>query len=190
VRAILAGDAMTGVTLMAVDEGWDTGPIVASAQTAIEAEETGGELTARLAIMGAELLREWLAAFVAGEARAVAQAAPGASTAARVKVEEAFVDPVTSTAGVVVQAVRAYNPKPGAWSEFEGRRMKLWRVRAWPGLVPAPGIVEALGEAVVMGALGGGVELVEIQPAGRPRMQAAAWMRGRRLMPTRFTRPV
>jgi methionyl-tRNA formyltransferase len=62
-------------------------------------------------------------------------------------------------------------------------------VGAWAGPAPAPGVVEALGEAVVLGVVAGGVEIVELQPAGRSRMQAVAWMRGRRLMPTRFTHP-
>jgi methionyl-tRNA formyltransferase len=188
VRAVLAGDSTTGVTLMAIDEGLDTGPIVASAETTIETEETGGELTSRLAAMGAALLAERLDSFVAGDAPAVPQSSAGVSAASRVKVAEAFVDPVTLTAEGVTRAVRAFNPRPGAWSEFEGGRMKLWRARAWAGPVPAPGVVEALGEAVVLGVRGGGVELVELQPAGRSRMEALAWMRGRRLMPTRFTR--
>lgn len=189
VRAILAGDAITGVTLMQLDEGMDTGPVLAAAPTRIGAEESAGELTTRLAAMGAGILVEHLPAYLGGALTPRPQPEEGATAASRVRVEEAFVDPARHRAGAVLRAVRAFDPKPGAWTHLDGARLKLWRARAAAGPGPEPGVAAAAGRAVLLGAADGPVELVEVQPEGRGRMTAADWMRGRRLQPARFTPP-
>lgn len=189
VRAILAGDELTGVTLMQLDAGMDTGPVLAVMPTRVRPEESAGELTTRLAAMGAGMLVEHLPAYLAGALAPRPQLEEGATAAARVRVEEAFVDPTRHHAQAVLRAVRAFDPKPGAWTELDGGRVKLWRARAAAGQSPGPGVAEAAGDAVLLGAADGPVELVEVQPEGRNRMAAADWMRGRRQQPAHFTRP-
>ena len=189
VRTVLAGDAVTGVTLMVLDEGMDTGPVVAVEPTPVGSGETTGELTGRLAVLGAEMLVRYLPAYLAGDITPRAQPAGGATTAARVRVEEAFVDPARHRAEAVLRAVRAFDPRPGAWTELDGVRVKLWRARPAVGPGPEPGVAAVAGEVVLLGAADAPVELQEVQPAGRDRMEAAAWMRGRRGRPARFTRP-
>lgn len=189
VRAVLAGDAMTGVTLMQMDEGLDTGPILATADTPIDPAETAGELTMRLADLGADLVRRRLADIVAGRVVASPQDDLRATAAAKVTVEEAFLDPRRHRAGPLVRAVLAYNPRPGAWGIVDGERLKVWRAgpSAESGL--EPGVAQRVGGRVVLGAADGAVELLEVQPPGRPAMPAAAWMNGRRGEPARFTDP-
>lgn len=189
VRAILAGDELTGVTLMQLDAGMDTGPVLAMHPTSVGPEETAGELTARLADMGAELLAAHLPAYVAGELAPRPQPDTGATAAARVRVEEAFVDPTRHRREAVVRAVRAFDPKPGAWTELDGVRLKLWGARAVGIPGPEPGRLEAVEGKVLLGVPDGAVELIEVQPEGRRRMSAGEWMRGRRLQPARFTPP-
>jgi methionyl-tRNA formyltransferase len=189
VRAILAGDELTGVTLMQLDAGMDTGPALAVSPTRVGAEESAGELTARLAAMGAAMVAEHLPAWVAGEMIPRPQPEAGATAAARVRVEEAFVDPTRHRTAAVLRAVRAFDPKPGAWTEMDGGRLKLWRARPAGGAGPGPGVAAVAEGVVLLGAADGPVELVEVQPEGRSRMAAGDWMRGRRLQPARFTPP-
>lgn len=189
VRAILAGDELTGVTLMQLDAGMDTGPVLAMHPTGVGPEETAGELAARLAEIGAAMLAAHLPAYVAGEVAPRPQPAAGVTAAARVRAEEAFVDPTRHRCEAVVRAVRAFDPKPGAWTELDGVRLKLWGARAVENPGPEPGRVEAVEGKVLLGVPDGAVELVEVQPEGRRRMTAGEWMRGRRLQPARFTPP-
>lgn len=186
VRAILAGDAATGVTIMQMDAGWDTGPMIATAEVPLTGAETGGSLSATLAAVGARLLAECLPGFVSGEIPARPQPEAGATAAAMIKVEEAYVDPARHTRDAVLRAIRAFDPAPGAWSMLEGSRIKLWGARAIEGAAPEAGVVAAAGEGVVLGARDGAVELLEVQPAGKPRLAAADWMRGRRGEPARL----
>jgi methionyl-tRNA formyltransferase len=185
VRAILAGDAVTGVTLMRLDAGLDTGPTLDRVTTAIGPGETAGELTMRLASLGAELLRSRLSAIVDGTLVAQPQPEAGATAAAKVTVEEAHLDPRRHRTDAVSRAVRAFNPKPGAWSRVGEERLKVWEVA--PGTVAAtPGIARVVGRAVVLGTADGSVELVTVQPPGRAAMPALAWMNGRRGEPAVF----
>lgn len=189
VRALLAGDPVTGVTLMVLDEGLDTGPVVAMDPVTVRPGETAGELTGRLATLGARMLAAHLPAYVAGEITPRPQPAEGATAAARVRVQEAFVDPSRHSRDAVLRAVRAFDPKPGAWTVLDGERIKLWGAQPAAGSEPGPGVVATVGGTVLMGTTDGPVELADVQPAGRARMAAAAWMRGRRGRSARFTRP-
>jgi methionyl-tRNA formyltransferase len=181
VRAILAGDEETGVCLMQLDEGMDTGPVIAERRTPIEDTETAGELTDRLAVMGAELLAEALPSFVAGEIESLAQPEDGVTAAAKVQTAEAFVGPLHGP-DAVLRAVRAFAPKPGAWTTVEGRRFKIWSARRAADDAETGMIVERDGR-VLLGLRQGAVELVEVQPEGKGRMAATEWMRGRRAEP-------
>ncbi|HLE38465.1 MAG TPA: methionyl-tRNA formyltransferase [Acidimicrobiia bacterium] len=185
VRAILAGDGETGVTLMQMDEGLDTGPMFAWAATRVDPEEPAGTLTDRLAGMGADLVRSRLGEVVAGSLRPVPQDGTRATAAGKVTVEEAFLDPGRHRKEPVVRAVRAFNPRPGAWGIVGGERIKVWRARPGAGVV-SPGTAILQGGAVLLGVADGVVELVEVQPTGRPVMSAVAWMNGRRGAPAVF----
>jgi len=189
VRAILAGDEVTGVTLMQVDAGLDTGPALRMMPVGIGPEESAGELSARLAMLGAGMLAESLPAYLDGSLIPRAQPEGGATAAARVRVEEAFVDPLRHRRAAVLRAVRAFDPRPGAWTEMDGRRLKLWRARGEEGPGPEPGVAVPQGGRVVLGTADGAVELLEVQPAGGRRLAAAEWMRGRQGRPARFTPP-
>jgi methionyl-tRNA formyltransferase len=189
VRTLLAGDEVTGVTLMLLDAGMDTGPVIAVEPTRVGEGESAGELTTRLAALGAEMLRAHLGPYLAGERPPRPQPVEGATAAARVRVEEAFVDPLRHRAEAVLRAVRAFDPKPGAWTDLDGIRVKLWRARPVAGPGPQPGLAAAVGGSLLLGTADGAVELVEVQPAGRGRRRGMDWMRGRRLEPARFTPP-
>lgn len=185
VRAILAGDAMTGVTLMRLDAGLDTGPVFDRVETAIGPDESAGDLTTRLAHLGAGLLRDRLEAVVAGGLRPTAQDETAATAAGKVTVAEAHLDPRRHHTTAMLRAVRAFNPKPGAWGWVEGQRLKVWEARPAGGDVP-PGTAVVMSKAVVLGTADGAIELVTVQPAGRSPLAAIDWMNGRRGAPARF----
>lgn len=189
VRAILAGDEETGVTLMEMDQGLDTGGIISAKRAPIGAEETAGELTERLADLGSRLVAEVLPAWVEGSITAIPQDGSLATAAAKVTIDEAFVMPARHTAEAVWRAVRAFNPRPGAWGVVEGTRHKLWRVGPSPSPGVAPGIASVIGGRVILGCADGAVEVLRIQPAGRAEMSARSWMHGRRGEPARFIAP-
>jgi methionyl-tRNA formyltransferase len=173
-RALLAGDRETGVCIMALEAGLDTGPVFARERTAIGAQETAGELRARLVVLGTELLVATLPQ--------VPTSAPepqlGEPTYAdKLSVDEFALD-WEQSAEDLARVVRAGNPRPGAWTTDHGTRLKLWRVRPLSACIDAePGTVfghtrVATGE--------GALELVEVQPEGRRSMDANAWLAGRR----------
>ena len=173
-RAILAGDEETGVCLMRVEAGLDTGGVYASARLTIGADETAGELRARLVELATGLLVEHLPA-VPG---AVPQPQVGEETYAdKLTVEEFAIDP-TRTATELHRLVRAGNPRPGAWCTVGGRRVKVWRARPSGALVPAGAAPATLMKngALVVGD--GVLELVEVQPEGKRTMSGAALVAG------------
>jgi methionyl-tRNA formyltransferase len=173
-RAVLAGDRETGVCIMKLEEGLDTGPVYARERTAIGANETAGELRARLVTLGTELLVATLPHVPAG-APVPQEGEP--TYADKLTVDE-FVLDWEQPAEQLARVVRAGNPRPGAWTTDHGTRLKLWRARALSaGIDAEPGTVfghtrVATGE--------GALELVEVQPEGRRAMDANAWLAGRR----------
>ncbi len=178
-RAILAGDEVTGVTLMQLDEGLDTGPVLVSEETPIGPAERAGELTARLAGLGARLLADYLQAFAYGHLVSVSQDDGAATLAAKVQTEEARLGREMA-AEEVVRRVRAFHPRPGAWLELEDGRLKVLRAAPAEDTRLRPGWIEASGGAAVLTGGAGSVELLEVQPAGKDPMPGAAWMNGRR----------
>lgn len=179
VRTILAGDDETGVSLMELDAGLDTGPIVAAEATAVRHDDTTGSLTARLSHRGASLLARHLVPYAEGAMRPKPQDDARATAAGLVRTEEAHVAPTHHSAVAVERAVRAFDPRPGAWTNLAGDRVKLWKVSQWSGGGPQAGVVELVGDAVVMGCRQGAIQLLEVQPAGKSRLAAADWFRGR-----------
>lgn len=174
-RAILAGDAETGVCLMQLEAGLDTGPVFASRRVPIDPRETAGELRGRLVDVGTQLLVEQLPTIAS--ATPVAQA--GEPTyAEKLTVEEFRLDPAR-TAAELDRIVRAGNPRPGAWMTVGGKRVKVWRARPIdsPDGPCAPGVITA---DTVLCTVAGALELEEVQPEGKRVMPAKAWRAGLR----------
>jgi methionyl-tRNA formyltransferase len=173
-RAMLAGDRETGVCIMALEAGLDTGPIFARERTPIGAQETAGELRARLVAMGTELL----VATVPRVPVLIPEPQTGEPTYAdKLTVEEFELDWERS-AEELARVVRAGNPRPGAWTTDHGTRLKVWRARALSACIDAPPGTVFGHTRVATGE--GALELIEVQPEGRRAMDANAWLAGRR----------
>ncbi|HSC58513.1 MAG TPA: methionyl-tRNA formyltransferase [Gemmatimonadales bacterium] len=179
--AILAGDRTTGVSIMQMEAGLDTGPVYHRVETPIEASDTAGSLTERLSVLGAGALLEALTLLQSGLARGVPQDDALATLAPKITRDLTRID-WTSDAVQVARQVRAFDPAPGAWTTLEGAEVKLFGPIAVPGQ-GAPGTVVPLEDALMVVTGVGAVRIEEIQPAGRSRMPAAAWLRGRRGTP-------
>ena len=180
--AILNGLDRTGVSIIQLDEGLDSGPILLQIPHAIGPEETGGELATHLAEVGAQALIEALALWEQGALRPVPQDHSRASYAPKLTRETARID-WSKAPEVVARWIRGLDPKPGAWAELGGKEVKLFgaTVSAAAG---APGeVLMADGRLLIAargeGGTGGAVEVEEVQPAGKARMPAADWIRGR-----------
>jgi methionyl-tRNA formyltransferase len=173
-RAILAGDADTGVTIMQMEKGLDTGPMLKVGRMPI-VRETAGELTASLAGLGARLMVETLAAL---PLPATPQPEDGVTYAHKIDKAEARID-WARPAIELDRLVRAMQPSPGAFLESGGSRVKLIAAEPAEGM-GTPGTL-LLDACVATGD--GALRLLTVQPEGRPRMPAADWLRGRRLMP-------
>ena len=169
-RAIMAGDAETGVAIMQMEAGLDTGPVLACARTRIGAEETTADLHDRLSVMGADLIVDVLDRL---PLPAVPQPEDGVSYAAKIDKAEARVD-WTRPAAEVDRLIRGLSPFPGAWCEVAGERVKLLRSRLAAGR-GAPGQVLA-GFTIACGD--GAVEVLEAQRAGKNPMAAGDLLRG------------
>ncbi len=176
-RALLAGDRETGITIMKMDAGLDTGPILASHPLAIAPEEDAQSLHDRLAALGAEAMVAALAQLAAGRANFQAQPETGASYARKIGKHESGLDWSKSCAELE-RAVRALRPAPGARAELRGETIKIWRARCDAGK-GSPGEVLQSGAAGVLIACGEGALLAtELQRAGGTRLAAADFLRG------------
>jgi methionyl-tRNA formyltransferase len=183
-RAILAGDESTGVSLMQLDEGLDTGPVISAIETPIGPDETGGSLTARMSYLGAEMIDEVLPGYLEGDRQPAPQMEGGASVAPRLTVKEGELSADTE-ADTALRMVRAFQPRPGAWFMAEGERYKI--SRAVETVDPAPpGELHPSVGCVVLGLADEAIEVVEIQPPGRRPLEARDWMNGRRGEPLRL----
>jgi len=172
-RAILAGDAETGVCVMALDEGMDTGPVYRHLATPIGEHETAGELRARLVELGTPLLVETVA--LLPDLEPIPQVGE-ATHAAKLEVDQFRLD-WTRSAAELDRVVRAGNPRPGAWTELDGQRIKV--LRSVPG-DPADGEPGDLSDDGVVMTGDGGLRVLDVQPAGKGPMPVAAWLAGRR----------
>ena len=181
--AIANGDTETGVTTMQIDEGLDTGPLLLSRSLAIAPEETAAELEPRLARLGGELLVETLAGLESGTLTAVPQDGARATLAPLLRKEDGRVD-WTLPAHAIACRARGFYPWPGAYTQHDGRLLKLIRVRERPEPAgAAPGeVVEASADGVSV-ACGQDTRLLleEVQPESRKAMPAGAWAQGARL---------
>jgi len=176
-RAILQGLTESGITIMRMEAGMDTGPILYQVATPIAPDETGGELAVRLAELGAEALIEALTLMEETGLEPRPQDHARATLAPKLKREEERLD-WSCPAEVVARKIRAFDPRPGAWTWCRGKELKLYGVRVSPE-AGAPGRVLAAGDSLLVGCATGAVEVSEVQPAGRARMAARAFLNGR-----------
>jgi methionyl-tRNA formyltransferase len=174
-RAIMDGAAETGVTVMQMDAGLDTGPMLASRRVAVGEGEDAGSLTARLSEIGGPLLAGVLDDLGAGRLRPVPQPDEGVSLAPKITAEDRALD-LSRPAGELARRVRALSPHIGATLAIDGQPFKVWSARAVPGDVP-PGL-SADGGRLVAATGDGALELLELQPPGKGRMGAASFLRG------------
>lgn len=178
-RAIAAGDDETGLCLMQMAEGLDTGPVLACRSTPIGNEETAGELHDRLAGLGAELLGEYLALAGRGELpEPEPQDDERATYAAKITAEEATLD-WREPAINLARLVRAFNPVPGARGEVAGEPVKVWQARVDGGKA-APGKPEVENGRLFVGTGEGRLELLEVQRPGKRPVNAREYLNARR----------
>ena len=178
--AILADDEETGVTIMQMDSGLDTGAMLAKKSFRISADLTAGALTQALSTLGADLLRESLPDILAGKLTAIAQDESLATYAPQLKKEDGRLD-FTRPAAELERRVRAMNPWPGAWFEWNGNLLKVLRASVVSGeksLVSGSRLIVD-GRPAVMSA-DGAIALDEVQPAGRKVMSGKSFLAGAR----------
>jgi methionyl-tRNA formyltransferase len=177
-RAILAGDSETGVDVMRIEAGLDTGPVFARVRVPIGPDETAGELHAALVEAGTELLRTHLATIPT----ASPEPQVGEPTYAdKLSVDEFRIDP-TRPAEELARIVRAGNPRPGAWFRVNGKRVKVWRAHEADPDADVGASLEtgALRPDGALATARGVLVLDEVQPEGKSTMPAAAWRAGLR----------
>jgi methionyl-tRNA formyltransferase len=189
-RALLAGDSITGVTIMRMEAGLDTGPMLASSRVSIEARDTAKTLHDRLAPMGAQLMAETLDALRSGHAREAAQPADGVTYAGKIDKAEAQIQWQRS-AEEISRQVRAFNPWPMAETRFNSEQLRIWAAEA----LDSPALQGTAGPGSVLTAAPEGIDVVcgsgilrilNLQLAGRKPLPAAEFLRGQRLDGTRF----
>jgi methionyl-tRNA formyltransferase len=178
-RAIEAGDEQTGVTLMALDEGLDTGPIYSTRVTKLSPSETAGDVFDRLSLSGAHHLEQLLPAIVTGRAVPVSQNDARATHAAKVSHDERRLDPDTPAAQLR-RTIHALSPAPGAFAMLEEQRFKILRVQETASPSPAPGELRMEDGRLFMGTATTALALVEVQPSGKRVMSGREWAAGRR----------
>jgi methionyl-tRNA formyltransferase len=181
--AILAGDAETAVTLMRMDAGLDTGPILAREPVPLDGTERAPDLERRLAELGADLLDRSLAGWVDGSLRAVPQADEGVVLTRPLRREDGRLDP-TRPAAELERAVRAYEPWPGTFLEAGGGRLVIGEASMAPSEAgDTAGVIVRHGREPAVATADGRLVLHRVTPQGRKPMRGEDWLRGRRDVP-------
>jgi len=186
--AVIRGLTETGVTIMQLDAGMDTGPILHQIPDHIDPDITGGDLSEHLAELGAQALVETLAVLEQGKLNPVPQDNSRATLAPKLTREIARID-WSKDAGSIARLIRGLDPRPGAWTQLDDVELKLYSARVAVGQ-GAPGELLTADGRLLIAAGSGAVEIFEVQPAGKARMPIDDWLRGARLSPgggKRFT---
>lgn len=178
-RALAAGDVETGVCLMRMEEGLDTGAVLARRVVAIKAEDTSESLLGTLASLAAELIREELPRFLAGGLPEVPQSQDGVTLATMIAKEEGLLD-FQAAASMLERKIRAFHPWPGAVATLGGVRVKVHKARVGTG-VGSPGALLKAGPELEVACGIGSLVLLEVQPEGKRRMTAPEFLRGHAL---------
>ncbi|HEX9495600.1 MAG TPA: methionyl-tRNA formyltransferase [Candidatus Limnocylindria bacterium] len=181
-RAILAGDRETGVTLMQGTASLDRGPVIASAATPIDPDETAGALTERLARLGGALLERELPAYLRGETVPTAQNESQAMWAPKLVTADGELN-FNESAEDLVRRVRAMTPDPGAWTTFDAQRLGVLRASIAGGRGMQHGTFQVRGGLPHVAVGAGWLRLDEVKPAGKRAMSGADWARGLRPTP-------
>lgn len=177
--AIAAGDSETGVCLMQMEAGLDTGPILAERRTPILPADTSETLHARLSELGGALLRDELPRYLSGQLTPRPQPAEGVTVARMVEKEDGRLD-WSLPAVELERRIRAFVPWPGGWTQLGGALLKVWRAEVVDGR-SAPGTVLAAHGVLDVACGTGALRLLEVQPEGKRRMSAAEFLSGHRL---------
>ena len=178
-RAVEAGDSETGITIMRMDAGLDTGPMLLLQRIPLSAEMTAAQLHDALSPLGGRLIVEALARLQRGDLPQQAQPAEGMTYAKKLSKEEARVD-WTQPAATLARRVRAFNPAPVAWSELDGERIRFWNARVVDAVhSAAPGtVVAADGDGLRVACSEGELLVTELQRPGGKALDAAQALRG------------
>lgn len=179
-HSLWAGDEVTGATTFRIVKALDAGPVFGVMTERIRPDDTAGDLLARLAEGGAGLLVQTLDGIEDGTLEAREQPEDGVSFAPKILVDDARID-WSHPAAAIDRQVRACDPAPGAWSTFEGQRIKIGPVTATDRDALPPGVLEVTKNAVLVGTGTAPVRLGEVKAFGKKQMQAADWARGVRL---------
>ena len=176
-RALLAGDRETGISIMHMDAGLDTGPTLSLHRLAIEDDDDAQSLHDRLAALGARAIVGALSDFAAGRARPTPQSAAGASYARKIGKEDAALD-WSRPCVELERAVRALRPSPGARTTLRGEVIKIWRARCVARRSIPGEVLESGGDGILIGCGEGALLATELQRAGGTRLAAADFVRG------------
>ncbi len=179
-RAIEAGDSETGICIMQMEAGLDTGPVLLEKRLPILETDTGASLHDKLAELGAAAIVEALARL--DELKPVAQPRQGVTYANKLSKEEARLD-WSLPAATLARRIRAFNPVPGAWTLLDGEALKIWQAEAAPGKGRSGEVLQAADGELIVACGEGALRLVELQKAGARRMDAAAFLAGTRIAP-------
>ena len=177
-RALMAGDPMSGVTIIKLDEGLDTGGVLTAQAVDIAEGENGGDLIGRLAFLGARLVADVIPGYLAGEVEPVPQTDEGLEYAAKITSEDRVLS-IEAEPGDFVNRIRALAPKPGATLDIDGETFRILQARVLEE-GPVQGQWTASSGAMIAGIGSGAVEITVMQPPGKKPMDSAAWLRGAR----------
>jgi methionyl-tRNA formyltransferase len=180
-RALLSGDRETGVSIMQMDAGLDTGAVFRQQRIPISADDDAGTLHDRLALLGAEAMVEVLDQLETGRARAVPQPEAGVTYAAKIDKRDARLD-WSRPAFELERAVRALRPAPGAFAMLDGEAIKIWRAEVLDA-TGEPGTATSMNDNLVIACASQSLAVSELQRAGGRRLSAAEFLRGRPLPP-------
>jgi len=178
--AIASGDTETGVCLMKMDEGMDTGPVFARGSVPISPAATAPDLYGTLAALGASLLEQHLLPFLAGERPLVAQPAQGVTMAPMIKKDDGRLD-FTRPAAVIERRLRAFTPWPGLFTTFAGQGLKLLQVSVRGGQGKPGEVLAADKTGIEVACAEGSLQLLQLQPEGKRAMDAAAFLTSRKI---------
>jgi methionyl-tRNA formyltransferase len=179
-RAVEAGDAETGITIMQMDAGLDTGPMLLMESLPIGAEDTTGSLHDRLAVLGGKLIVEALRRMERGGIRSTPQPEGGVTYAAKISREEAALD-FRLPAMTLERRIRAFNPFPGAAARFQGTLLKIWEAQALPesgGSTPGCILAADAQHGLIVSCGQGALRLIRLQKPGGKRLAAAEFLKG------------